>query len=285
MKRQVRLIAALWLAAGMPAFAQNPVPNPGFENWTAGEPDDWITSNVPGLITNVTQTTPPHSGALAALGEVDTVPSGTLAPILASIDALGNGFPVSQLYGGLNFYYKFTQAGSGYFNVSAVVNDTNLQSIGLGLFSTAASAPSFTLVSTPLFYFGVDPATCVILFSIVDSAASSPPMGNSFVVDDVSLTVGVGIDAVEPGAVTVEKITPNPASETATVYYALHRGGDVRFEILDAGGRLQHAFAVPGEITGRHKLDFDVRRLPSGFYLLRMTAPDGISVARFCVAN
>jgi hypothetical protein len=45
-------------------WAQTPIPNYSFENWTAGEPDDWQTSN--GSAIFVTQVTPGHTGTYAA---------------------------------------------------------------------------------------------------------------------------------------------------------------------------------------------------------------------------
>ena len=38
-------------------FAQNPVLNPDFENWTSGTPNNWFTNNA-GVNTPVTKATP-----------------------------------------------------------------------------------------------------------------------------------------------------------------------------------------------------------------------------------
>ena len=46
------LLAILCLT--MTAVAQNPIPNPGFENWTEGQPDGWLTYNSP-FATFITQ--------------------------------------------------------------------------------------------------------------------------------------------------------------------------------------------------------------------------------------
>jgi hypothetical protein len=36
----IHVLVILFFCAGI-LQAQNPVPNPGFENWTAGDPDGW----------------------------------------------------------------------------------------------------------------------------------------------------------------------------------------------------------------------------------------------------
>ena len=46
------------------------IPNAGFENWTGGNPDGWISNNVPGFIETITQSNNAHSGSYAVRGEV-----------------------------------------------------------------------------------------------------------------------------------------------------------------------------------------------------------------------
>src|SRR5262245_33366186 len=84
------------------SYAQN-VPNGGFEAWTAGEPDSWLTSNIPTFATPVTQETPPYAGTFAVRGTVVTSIAGPVPPLVASTDLSGNGFPISQAYGTFSF--------------------------------------------------------------------------------------------------------------------------------------------------------------------------------------
>src|SRR5262245_1477629 len=78
--------------------AQNPVPNPGFENWTSGNPDNWTANNFGPGASPVMQTTPSYNGLLALKGEVILVGPVSFFPILSSTDASAVGFPVSQAY-------------------------------------------------------------------------------------------------------------------------------------------------------------------------------------------
>jgi hypothetical protein len=276
---------ALGCAVSSTGWAQNPVPNAGFENWTAGEPDDWFTSNISGLAVGVTQTTPAYSGSLAAKGEVIALPTTALPPLLSSTDMSGTGFPVSQLYNAVNFYYKYTHAGSAYFFMAASVLDASQVGVAGAYFATSATANSYTLASVPFINFGSNPAECIIQFTIADSVSAVPAQGNTFVVDEVSLTGTVGIDEAATPAHRIEKVNPNPAADLVTVYYETISAGDLHFDVVDLHGRQVTAFPVPMEIPGRHKMDFDVSRLPAGLYFLRMRSVDGLSTIPLSVVR
>ncbi len=283
-----KALLACLACATMPAtsvFAQNPVPNSSFENWTSGEPDDWFTSNVPGFATNVIQTTPAYSGNLAARGDVINSPAGAYPPSLFSTDINGNGFPVSQSYGAVEFYYKFTKAATASFLMVSSLIDANLQGVAASLFSTTTATSSFTLATAPFLYVGANPDQCVIQFTIIDSLSGGPVAGNSFVVDEVSLTGTVSISEQRGPVFMIEKITPNPASGQATVYYGTTLQGNVEFQVMDLHGRIIQRFGVPAEIPGRHKLDVDVTGLAPGVYLVRMQSAEGSAVLRMGVTR
>ncbi|UCH65248.1 MAG: hypothetical protein JSW63_11690 [Ignavibacterium sp.] len=86
--------------------AQNPIPNPGFENWTSNTPDGWLPNNQMGQQPAVTPSSDAHSGGFSAKLEVVDVIGFPFPPnILSGTDGLG--FPVSQRYEALNGYFKF----------------------------------------------------------------------------------------------------------------------------------------------------------------------------------
>jgi hypothetical protein len=132
---------------------------------------------------------------------------------------------------------------------------------------------------------GSFPAEGIIQFTVTDSVSGTAMVGNTFYVDEVSLNGLVGTFENPEPAFVVERISPNPAAATATVYYGTTAYADVRFEIMDMQGRVMKSFAIPGEIPGRHKVDFDVSALAAGCYLLRMSSPEGHAVTRLQVAH
>lgn len=279
MKKNLLLIATCCILSSVTfIYAQNPVPNPGFENWTAGNPDSWLTNNITGFAITITQATPPYSGTYAAKGEVITSLAGNLAPILASTDASGNGFPVSQAYGTLSFYYKFNQIGTNTFlNVAAAFYDAGGNGVGAAGLGYGMPASTFTLVNLPIYYSNPNPAECAILITISDSTGAMPAVGNYFVIDDVSLSGTVGIEESQSPLLSIQKVKPNPVNNTAFIYYSLPANSDVLFELIDVTGRKYHEMSVTGEMAGEHKIEFNASVIPGGFYYLTMKTSSGIA--------
>ena len=60
-------VALLFLLV-LRSVSEAQIPNAGFEQWTAGEPDGWKTSNAQGVAVPVTQSLMGHSGLFALRG-------------------------------------------------------------------------------------------------------------------------------------------------------------------------------------------------------------------------
>jgi hypothetical protein len=92
----------------------------------------------------------------------------------------------------------------------------------------------------------------------------------------VELVIGTPV-ASEPGAnlpavFALHGAAPNPSAGQATLRYEVARAGPVRVAVYDALGR-EVAVLVDGkQPAGRHEAALDGRALPSGVYLVRMTA-------------
>ncbi len=265
-------------------IAQNPVPNPGFENWASGNPVSWSTTNIPGVAVPVTQTTPPYTGTYAAKGEVVNFMGNPFAPFLSSTDMSGNGFPVSYPYGTFSFYYKFNQIGTTYLTALAAMSDINSMLVAAAGNSYSVPVASFTLASIPFYYVGGNPSEAVISFSISDSSGTAA-IGNYFVVDEVTFSGTVGIEESKTPGLEILKINPNPVSSNAFIYYSIPVRSDIRFELMDVTGRKHHEIFIAGEIAGQHKIEFNSSAIPSGFYLLVMNAESGFSTLPVLIAH
>lgn len=282
MKKNVPL-AFMFLCTTLILKAQNPVPNPGFENWTAGNPDDWTAYNFGPGASPIMQTTPSYNGAFALRGEVITVGAVDFYPIVSSTDASAEGFPVSQQYASLDFYYKTNITGTSYFYTDVVIQDAFGVEIGRGSRLFAGVISSYTFTSIPIFYSAGTPAECVIGFTISDTIGI-PASGNYFIVDEVSLSGGVNVN--EPSSSpAIEKVHPNPASGYSSVYFSLPSAGDIKFELYDATGRKHKELFFINESAGRHKFEMDVSVISTGFYFLQLSTEAGRTVAPFQVAH
>ena len=121
------LVSALFISPLVKA--QNPIPNPGFENWTGGEPNDWSTINRNLLGTTFTAVTidndnPQQGNASIKLETITkdvflfgpvTVPGLiTLGEIILDIEnqtaSVDGGVPVSGKPESLNGWFRYSPA-------------------------------------------------------------------------------------------------------------------------------------------------------------------------------
>ncbi len=88
----------------------------------------------------------------------------------------------------------------------------------------------------------------------------------------------------EAGAVLLGA-SPNPFAATATIAYALDAPGEVELTVYNALGQ-RVAVLVRGPMAaGRHEAAFDAAGLPSGVYLYRLRAGDGVQTGRLLLAR
>ena len=82
------------------------------------------------------------------------------------------------------------------------------------------------------------------------------------------------------GPVTLHAPAPNPALGRTTLVFDLAEAGPVRLGVYDALGREVAVLVDEVRPAGRHEAVLDGSGLPSGVYLVRLTASDGFTQAR-----
>jgi hypothetical protein len=88
-----------------------------------------------------------------------------------------------------------------------------------------------------------------------------------------------------PDAARLVSVYPNPSAQSAAVVVGLPREVDVHIDIVDGLGRTTSRLHTRRLGAGIHRLPFRTEQLPSGFYVLRLSSPDGISILPFTVAR
>jgi hypothetical protein len=80
---------------------------------------------------------------------------------------------------------------------------------------------------------------------------------------------------------------PNPVREKLNVDLVLQKAKQIRFRVLDLGGRLISDNGVPENYPagGRYTSQLDVSKLQNGFYLMVMTDEEGAKVTRRFIKN
>ena len=263
-------------------FAQNPIPNPGFENWTSIDPEGWFTSNSPGgNNSNLTRSTPGYTGEFAAKGEVIVWPNTPGFPFIPVLESeTGDfGFPLSERYGNMSLYFQFHKAGpEDVFTIFVGVLDSEGSVFGGGFAEVSEEVDTFTLLDIPLSYSAeVMPYRAFVSMTINNNTGGLQTVGSYFIVDD--LTMGEPVTTVigEKGNpyASMQKIFPNPASMDLTFHFSLIQQSQISIGVYDLAGRkVLNVFS--GDLhDGDYSIPANVQGLPDGLYFCRLTTESG----------
>lgn len=273
------------IAAG--SFAQNPLPNAGFENWTqfAGgfgstyrEPNGWNSSNqCSSLIANysVTRTEDSHSGQYAAqlrtrsaFGNIFINGLLSTSEVVCGDNTGGirGGVPSGTIPDSVAFWYKYSPEGNdtAYVQVILLAGGDTLSYAKGRLFEqkTDWTRASFAIpapTGTP------DTISTLFNSSWGDGSQGQAVVNSTFIVDDVEFVIATSIGEQHKGAQW--EVYPNPVRDILNI-----RGTELpaMLEMLDATGRTvmtQHMDGMRSTV--------DVSTLPPGLYLYRISGPQG----------
>jgi hypothetical protein len=248
------------------------IPNPGFESWANGNPVSWTSNN--GVYTFLTQSSSAHGGASAAQGGVVNVGAFNLSCSLLSRDVSGNGFAISQKYGSLHGYYKFTPVGGDAFFVSYIAQK-GTSGVGTGSYLDQSTQSVYREFVASIIYPGSDvPDYAVIQFSITGSGGF-PHIGSTFVVDDLTFGSATDVNDMsngQPKTFRLEQNYPNPFNPTTNIVYDVPEQSYVTMTVLDVLGREVAVLIDRVQPAGRYKAVFDGSALTSGAYFYRLSA-------------
>jgi hypothetical protein len=282
------LLPLLFIAAT--ASAQ--FPNPGFENWTNGNPDLWNPNNV--FVPTISSSPNAHSGLHAMKGDVMSAVIGTVTETIAPY--------VSAGYGGIGFamssgrplsvqgFYQFTPVGGDVFSVTIILHSGGLTGtlVGGGGESFANVASSYTQLSIPISYFSVaTPDYCQATFSIGNDDV--PHVGSSFLLDDLVFSASgetaVRNEAEVPASFELKQNFPNPFNPSTMISFALPAAGHVKLSVLDYLGREAAVLVDEYRASGRYNVPFAADHLASGVYFYRLCSGNKTYQRTFLLAK
>ncbi|MCU0343792.1 MAG: T9SS type A sorting domain-containing protein [Ignavibacterium sp.] len=258
------------------------VPNGGFENWTAGEPDLWVTNNSDPYYT-ITQSNSSHSGILALKGEcIPFVP-----PFLPVIGPVGlcdgnddDGFPIEFRYNSLKGFYIFNPQGGDQILISVYVTvDTAAIGVGGVLLNEASS---YTEFAVPITY--IDPATpnrCIITFQILNSVGVT--LGSEMYLDDLQLStdvVSVNDEELSPTTFQLKQNYPNPFNPITTINYSIPNSSFVKLVVYNSIGQEIANLVNETIAAGNHNVEFNASNLTSGIYFYSIQAGDFVQTRK-----
>ncbi|MCB9023570.1 MAG: hypothetical protein H6542_03320 [Lentimicrobiaceae bacterium] len=272
--------------------AQNPIPNPDFEDWTDGEPDGWnsINQNILGtdFICITRDQTNAQSGTSSIKIETITENVFVVGPVtLPGIVSLGEivldvlnqtgtvegGVPIDTQPQILNGYFRYQPAegdvclmGIGLFKWNGSSRDT----IGFsyGIFSDTVN--EWQAFALPIEYLMWEvPDTMNIMFFSSNILNSTIISGSKLWIDNLSLTYG---------PVSVQNQWPSEKPEitfhnthTSLMAHNLPAGNGT-FSLISLDGsvvKLENKSALSG------RAEIKIGDMPAGIYIARYIAADG----------
>lgn len=263
MKKLLLCLIALIFGINMNTNAQ--IPNPGFEDWTGGDPVGWATSNVfPAGIVTITQTQDSYSGLYSVRGEVVDFFNTPMAPVIQSGPG-GTGFAISEQYHSFELYYKFMSIGGDKFSINV-----GLEKAGIPIAQGAAAIPdnvgNYTYLSVPLNYMIEEvPDWAIIQISITGPLTGSDfHLGSLMFVDELSFSLLAGIDNATSPAL-IGKCYPNPSADLINIPFNENVAGEVLIKVFDTYGK--EVKSIAGHLqVGNKVFQFSVEDLSSGLY-------------------
>lgn len=275
MKKVLRF-ALLGLCPAL-AFAQNPVPNPGFETWSGGQPSGWYVNNLQGGPPTGTQSSDARSGASAFKGEVVNFFGAALAPAFFAGSLTNQLFPITQRYARLSGYYKFSPAGSDTFLLGVAIYDANTQAFGGGELKISSSASSYTRFEIVIQYDSgaFTPAFASISGSIGGANNNPATIGTFVLLDDLELSglatgVAENTFANQPATITLRQNYPNPFNPTTTFSFSLPEASHAELTIFNALGQEVARLVDERLPAGDHRRQWEAGSLPAGLYVYRL---------------
>ncbi len=272
----------LVILIGFSAALQAQIPNANFEEWGTADPEGWLTSNIAGVITNVTQSTDAQSGSFAVRGEVIDLGAGALlSPWLFSGQLPDISFPIDQQYMRLTGWYQFSPQGGDELVIEVLMQDNVSGNFGEGSVVITNSQSSYAQFAIDITYTGTgipDIGSITIAVSNMGNASGANP-GTFFLLDNLEFGNPVGIESagdLVPESFSLEQNYPNPFNPSTTFKFSIAKSSAVQLAIYNELGQ-EVAQVVNEQLNaGTYEVDWNAGRLPSGVYFYRIRAGEFI---------
>jgi len=283
MKNLFSILFSLFIVRVM--AQDNPIPNPGFENWSNEgsyyDPADWGSDNYITAGFNVAEVesdTIAVQGLSARLttkqGQIYNVPG-----ILCSNGFFNEGlltcqfgFPCTYAFKYFNGYVRYSPSGDDIGGIIAVIwkwspinqkRDT-LSKIILDINDTNGL---FTYFSEPFSYFGQDtPDSAIITISSSKNAGNNPPALSKLNVDNLEFA---DVTAAQNLLNVKVNVYPNPANESLTMQIP-PTSEELQVSVYDLLGREILMSPLP-----TNHFHLSTRNFPEGIFFYRIKSSAG----------
>jgi len=289
-----RFIQSIFLTAILASMvsAQNPIPNPGFENWTQGNPDGWVAPNVPGVYATITQSNNSYSGNSSVQGEVIQYAQVNIPPALIAEAGL---LPISQSFTRMTGYYQMANQGEDALFIEVLFYDAQSAPVALGLAELGPTSGGYQMFTVDMDYsFGNQQPAAYAYILIAISLSSSATgdditLGSSFLLDDIAFDMASStVDqeaAGTPYVFALGQNYPNPFNPATTITFSLPSAGNTVLTVYNNLGQMVKTLINENLAAGVHQVSFDAATLPSGIYYYKLEAGTNSSIKRMMLVR
>ena len=273
------------------AIGQNPIPNPGFENWTSGNPDGWYSSNIPGFYIPITQSGSSHSGNYAVRGEVVTYDQTPVLPALFPVTVL---IPITQNYTRMTGYYQMTNQGEDAFYAEVIFYDAQSLPVAVGISELGPTNGGYQMFTVDMIYESLSQqpaANAYVLFGIdlaSESSLEAVTVGSSFLLDDLAFDMVSTVDGPakdKPLVFSLDQNYPNPFNPETMISFTLPEAGKKVLSIYNNLGQEVRSLINEDMAAGPHQVSFNAVSLPSGIYYYQLESGSYRSVKKMMLVR
>jgi hypothetical protein len=260
----MKSLATTFLILTIAAVSFGQLQNPGFESWTNGNPDHWLTPNITNILTLVEQTDTHQEGSLAARMFTTALVNGSFMMQTLGSTRADDNVVITLQYAGMSNNLEASISIVGYAGGDFADGWAVLFTPAGGGFTEAA------LDWTPQVH-----EFDSLLFSITIADTMARPSPKSVIIDNVR-TTGLTPLMVEPEVtlpVSPALITmyPNPFNGNSTIQYR-YTGEAGLLSLIDPSGRIAGVIPVNEGSGVASWSDFGIRSLPAGRYTILLQA-------------
>lgn len=289
------VILLICLSGLQPITAQNPIPNPGFEDWSGGEPIGWNTINQSVFGTNficvTREQTNPQSGTSCAKIQTVTETIFLVGPVtMPGILSLGEitldilnqtgtvtgGVPIDTRPNMLNGWFRFLPSAGDSCIMGIGLsrwNGTGRDTLAYAYKTIGGQHTAWEQFSLPIEYLMWEmPDTMNIMFFSSNLLTGSPVTGSTLWVDDLSLEYG----PVSANAIGIKKEPTLRFSDDSRSMVLVNADNTAEASVFSLNGSC--VLTINPE-SGQSEIRMDISSLRSGIYIARIINDDGSSTS------
>lgn len=284
--KNVLLLLSILFFCTITLLAQNPIPNPSFENWNGNIPNGWSApANIPQAgIEPIMKSPEAYADNWAVRGIVLDAFGNPYPPVLYAGTITDPFFPVSANHDLFSCWFKFFSVGGDRLFIEVVLTNNNTGGLGEGhAFVIVNNTQIFEKLEIPIEYDPDNPPNfhanvASITVTIAPQPGQTPHVGTWFLLDLMTFdNLPSSVEEINnqvPNNFELAQNYPNPFNPKTNINFSLPEASFVNLKVYNIQGE-EVATLVNQELSaGTYKTNWNALEMPSGVYVYVLKAKD-----------